>query len=132
MDDRTIAVTAGVIRRNGTILLTRRPPGGRQAGLWEFPGGKIEPGEEAEACLARELHEELGILVRVGQFLHATTHAYAHARIRLLFFEVEYDGSELTLHEHDASAWVAPADLLSYPLAPADIPFARWLQQRKG
>jgi mutator protein MutT len=120
-----LRVTAAILRRDGLVLLARRPPGGRLAGYWEFPGGKIEPGETPEACLARELSEELGIEVAVGAFLAGHVHEEDGGAIELLAYEVEHLAGELQAHEHDAIAWVAPEELLSWHLAPADVPIAR-------
>lgn len=123
-----IRVTAGLIRKDGRMLIARRAPGDRLAGKWELPGGKIEPGEMAEDCLARELHEEFEIVVRVGRPLGSNVHAYDDKTVELLFFDVEYVSGELTLHAHDSAAWVAVGELSAYEFAPADIPFVRKLQ----
>lgn len=110
------------------MLLARRKPGGHLGGTWEFPGGKIEPGESPEVCLARELREELGIEVWVGTHVATHTHQYDHAVIELLAYEVEYQGGEFRPVDHDALEWVRPERLLDRDLAPADIPIARVIQ----
>ena len=124
---QSIRVTAACIRRANTVLICRRPPGDVLAGKWEFPGGKIESGETPEKCLARELHEELGLRGRVGNFLMAVDHSYCGKRIELLFYEVSC-GGEVSCHSaHDRVEWAPVEALPTYELAPADVPFAEWL-----
>jgi 8-oxo-dGTP diphosphatase len=128
-----IRVTAAILRREGLVLLARRPPGDRLAGKWEFPGGKLEAGETPPQCLARELAEELGVAVHIGAFVASTVHRYPHATIELLAYEVRLaDEREPSARAHDALAWVAPADLLAWDLAEADIPLARALVHADG
>ena len=124
-----VKVTAGVIRREDRILLARRAGLDPLAGKWEFPGGKIEEGEGAEACLRRELREELGIAAKVGRFLGFTRHDYPEQRVELLFYDVECIGSEVTPRIHDRVAWVRLSELASYDLAPADVEFAGTLMR---
>ncbi|HDQ45788.1 MAG TPA: A/G-specific adenine glycosylase, partial [bacterium] len=94
-------VTAGVIWKEGRFLITLRPPRGLLGGLWEFPGGKREAGETLEACLSREIHEELGIEVSVGRRLISVEHAYTHFRITLHVFECRFVSGEIVLHDAD-------------------------------
>lgn len=118
---RLIRVAAAVIARaDGAVLLARRAPGREHAGLWEFPGGKLEPGESPEACLARELREEFGIEAEVGAFLARG----AAGPVELLGYRACIVAGEPRLSDHDALAWVAPADLAAYPMPPADLPIA--------
>lgn len=122
-----VIVTAALIRRDGQVLLTRRAPGQPMAGRWEFPGGTVEPGETPAQCLGRELREELGIEAAIGEQVASTDHVYPRGPIRLLLFAVPSFSGSITLNVHDKLAWVEPADLLSYDLAPADVPLARSL-----
>lgn len=125
-----IEVVAGVIRdRRGRILLARRTEGRDLAGLWEFPGGKREAGETAEAALKRELREELGIEIETGAPLIRVPQAYPHKRLRLDVHDVRaWHGSVRGL-EGQALAWVPPHKLAEYAMPPADIPVVAALSQ---
>lgn len=125
-----VEVVAGVITdARGRILLARRTEGRDLAGLWEFPGGKREPGESPEAALARELHEELGIEVEIGAPLVAVPQRYPHKRLRLDVRHIRTWRGSARGHEGQALAWVPPARLASYPMPPADIPVVAALLQ---
>lgn len=124
-----IEVTAACIHKDGRILIARRRPGLRMAGLWEFPGGKIESGESPEACLERELAEEFAIGARVKNFLLSVEHTYERGPIRLHFYETEHVDGTFQLREHDSIKWVTPAEMIHTEFAPADIPFVKWLQR---
>ncbi len=111
---------AGLIRDEaGRVLLTRRPPGRVRAGLWEFPGGKVRPGESPEEALERELREELGLEVRVIREVARVRHAYPELTIELLLFEVEAWNSPRSL-ENQEIGWFYPERLENIPLCPAD------------
>ena len=126
-----IDVTAAVIRKNGNVLIARRAKGHHLAGLWEFPGGKIENGETPEACLKRELFEEFGIEVRIGRFIAESCFSYTQKNIRLLAYEVEYLGGGFSLNAHSAVSWVAVDQLANYSFAPADIPILEKLDSQE-
>ena len=118
-----VDVIAGVITdAGGRVLLARRTEGRDLAGLWEFPGGKREPGETPEAALARELHEELGIDVDVGDPLIAVPQAYPHKRLRLDVRHIRAWRGTPRGHEGQALAWVPPDKLPGYTMPPADRP----------
>jgi A/G-specific adenine glycosylase len=124
-------VTAGIIWRNGRLLITRRPPKGLLGGLWEFPGGKQEPGEELENCLKREIREELGIAIEVGTRLTSVEHAYTHFRITLHAFECRYRGGHIRLIGADAYQWILPRELDGFALPAADHKIIALLKNRK-
>ena len=112
------------------ILIDRRRPEGAMGGLWEFPGGKVEPGETPQEALARELREELMIEARVGEFLTATVHDVGATIIELSTYECEFVAGSLVLTEHAESRWVNIAELADLDWAPADIPTVKLLQER--
>ncbi len=115
-----IRVTAAILEEGGKVFIARRREGKNLAGKWEFPGGKIEQGETPEECLARELSEELELRVTVGSFLCRAPFTRGSLRLELLAFRVTRLGGDPVLKEHDAFAWVAPPELLSYDLADSD------------
>ena len=121
-------VTAAVLRRDGKVLLAKRPSKGLLGGLWEFPGGKVEKGEGLEACLAREIQEELGTEIRVGEPFGVYQHAYTHFRITLHAFLCGLTGGEPRPVEAAELAWVLPSDLGNYPMGKVDRLIARRLQ----
>lgn len=120
---RPLVVTAAVIDRENRILIARRREG-HLAGCWEFPGGKVEPGEGLAECLVRELREELGIQVEVLAPLTPVEHAYPGKTVRLHAFRCRWLAGEPKTNEHDQIAWVLPDELAAFPLAPADLPIA--------
>jgi 8-oxo-dGTP diphosphatase len=126
-----LLVTAGVIMQADRVLLAQRQ-GGDLAGRWEFPGGKIEPGEAPEACLIRELREELGITTDIAGYLGATEFAYPRHTVRLLAYHVRWLEGAITLHAHRAVAWVPPDDLRAYDLAPADVPIVALIRRYRA
>jgi A/G-specific adenine glycosylase len=120
-------VTAAVLRRNGRVLLAKRPSQGLLGGLWEFPGGKLEPGEDLAAALRRELREELGVDARVGPALGTYRHAYTHFRITLHAFLCALVGGRPRPIQAARLAWVRLEDLPSYPMGKVDRMIAREL-----
>ncbi len=124
-----ITVICAIIQNEGKILIARRAADQRLAGKWEFPGGKVEDGESPEECLKRELEEEFGIQVEVGEFITSNKHHYDHISIELLAFHTKYISGEFTLTDHDTIEWVTPAELLNYDLAEADVPIAEKLKR---
>ena len=124
---RVIDVTAAIWVRDGRVLIARRRPGVSQAGLWEFPGGKIRPSETPEACLVREIEEELGVRVTIEGFFAESVHAYAERTIRLLAYRVGGAGTPAP-HDHAELRWVTPDELDRFDFCPADLPFVRQLQ----
>jgi len=115
----TIVVTAAVCERDGAFLVTRRLEGTHLAGTWEFPGGKCEPGETLEACLCREVLEELGVPCEVGGEVFSVTHDYADRRVELHFFACRLLG-EPAARLSQEMRWVPRARLRELPFPPAD------------
>jgi 8-oxo-dGTP diphosphatase len=122
---RLVLVSAvALIDRDGRVLLAQRPEGKSMAGLWEFPGGKVEPGETPEAALIRELREELGIdtLASCLAPLSFASHAYPDFHLLMPLFACRRWQGTPTAAEGQRLKWVRPADLRSYPMPPADLP----------
>jgi 8-oxo-dGTP diphosphatase len=118
-----VDVAAAVIERpDGSFLLAQRPPGKVYAGWWEFPGGKVEPGERAAHALARELHEELGIDVRTAYPWIVRMHVYEHATVRLHFFRVPEWSGEPQGRENQRLAWQRLDAPMMTPMLPANAP----------
>lgn len=113
---------AVIVNGRGEVLCARRSPGMAQAGLWEFPGGKLEPGEDPRAALRREIREELGCEIEVGEQVADATHAYPHAVVRLITFYARLRSGTPTPVEHAELAWLPPAELARLEWAPADLP----------
>ena len=124
-----IAVAAGLIFRNGKLLVTQRPSGSHLAGLWEFPGGKCEETETLPECLQRELHEELGVVVNVRECVETLEHAYPEKVVQLSFFRCELVMGEPTGDEGQALAWIGADELGDYEFPAAD---ARLLEKLKS
>jgi len=125
-----LVAAAALIDVDGRVLICQRPPGKALAGLWEFPGGKVEAGETPEACLIRELNEELGIIVNqscLAPFVFAT-HGYETFHLLMPLFLCRRWEGLVTAREHTALAWVKPARLTEYPMPPADAPLVAWLR----
>lgn len=116
----TLIVAAAVIHRDGRLLIARRAVGGRHPLLWEFPGGKVEPGESPSECLVREMKEEMGIDVEVGELLASLEHSYPDVTIELLVFECMVARGEPADIGCESHAWVEPGRLGEYDLLPAD------------
>ncbi len=119
---RHLHVTCAVIERQGTVLAAQRGAAMSMPLKWEFPGGKIDPGESAEACLRRELFEELGLRVHICYALPLATHAYPVLTVTLHPFVCRIAYGEPILHEHAAIAWLVPGELHTLDWAAADLP----------
>ena len=122
-----VDVTCGLIFNDDRIFVCRRKPEKSLGGYWEFPGGKVESGETCEDCLARELQEELGMEVRVGEEFMSNEHSYEHITIRLIAYKCQLVSFSKTLTDHDQYEWASVNQLASLNLAPADIPIAEAL-----
>ena len=115
-----IEVTAAVIYKKGKFLICQRPKGKNCELLWEFPGGKIEPGETGEQCIVREIQEELGVTLRVLRKLTDVLYEYPDRTVHLHFYVTEIESGELVRKEHNAFAWITKADIPNYQFCPAD------------
>lgn len=120
-DRKHIHVTCAIIEYEGRVLATQRSATMSMPHKWEFPGGKIEPGETAEECLCRELQEEIGIKACIGRSLPASTHQYPTFTITLHPFVCTIEEREIILHEHAALTWLQPSELPSLDWAEADV-----------
>ena len=125
-----LVVAAALVDVDGRVLIAKRPEGKALAGLWEFPGGKVEPGERPEAALIRELNEELGIDVQeacLAPFVFAS-HAYESFHLIMPLYLCRRWSGLVVAREHAALAWVRPNALSDYPMPPADAPLVAWLR----
>jgi mutator protein MutT len=123
----TVVVTAAVIERDGRLLVTRRQAGVHLEGFWEFPGGKCDGAETLEACLARELREELDVEARIGEEIFTTTHAYPERAVELHFFRCELTGQPRPLLGQEMR-WVRREELQALEFPPADEELIRRLR----
>ena len=124
-----LPVCAAVIVQQGRILLTKRPDDKKLGGYWEFPGGKVDPGETLTAALIRELHEELAIHIRVGAHLATLSHRYPWGEVRIHAFFCRWERGTIRHLEVAGHSWATPAELDSYRILPADAPLIHRLQK---
>jgi 8-oxo-dGTP diphosphatase len=129
MPATAIEVAAGLVFRDGRLLITQRRRGGHLGGFWEFPGGKREPNETFEACLRRELSEELGIEVEVGALFDSVTYDYPEKSVHLKFYCCRWLKHEPHALGCEAFAWLTVSELAEYAFPPAD---ARLLQKLRS
>ncbi|MBI1300341.1 MAG: NUDIX domain-containing protein [Alphaproteobacteria bacterium] len=127
-----LVAAVALVDKEGKVLLAQRPEGKSMAGLWEFPGGKIEEGESPEFALVRELEEELGIQTRECCFspIAFASHAYEKFHLLMPVFACRMWEGEIKPHEGQNIAWVLPQDMADYPMPEADIPLIYQLRDR--
>ncbi len=123
-------VAAGILTRGGQVMIARRPPQGLLGGLWEFPGGKQQEGEDLPGCLRRELREELAVEVEVNAPFGVYQHAFTHFRVTLHAFLCELTGSEPQPLEASELRWVYPAELDGFPMGKIDRQISKNLQKQ--
>lgn len=116
-----LVVAAALIDSQGRVLLAQRPAHKALGGLWEFPGGKVEPGETPEAALVRELKEELDVIVEPDALDPFASHSYQDFHLLMPLFATKTWRGDPTAHDAQALAWVKPADMRTYPMPPADV-----------
>ncbi|MFC3417384.1 (deoxy)nucleoside triphosphate pyrophosphohydrolase [Algoriphagus hitonicola] len=125
-----LAVSCALIVQNQQVLAVKRSVGMDLAGYWEFPGGKVETGENPEQCLIREIKEELDLIVELISDLTPSVFDYPGKRIQLIPFLVRIKSGEILLKEHEGAVWLGENELFEVNWAPADIPIVRELKLR--
>lgn len=124
-----VAVVAALIRQNESFLICQRPAHKARPLMWEFPGGKVEPGESDAQALIRECEEELAITLSVGDLYAEVTHTYPDIKIRLRLYECAIQSGTLTLKEHQDAKWITPRDIRQYAFCPADEDILQMLEK---
>ena len=127
-----IFVVAALIKKDDKILIAKRTTGDEQLiGKWEFPGGKIEPGETELQAIEREIYEEFEIKIKDKKFIINNLCEYPNKTVDLRLYECDYITGDLKLHEHSEYKWVNKSEFLNYDLATADIPLAQHVAKEK-
>ncbi|AKL94815.1 ADP-ribose pyrophosphatase [Clostridium aceticum] len=123
-----IEVVAAIIKnQEEEILIAKRKEGKVLAGFWEFPGGKVEEGEEPEISLQRELLEEMNLQIQVEAYYATNIHDYGNIKIKLIAYLAKILMGDMQLKDHDEVLWIKPQELQNYVFAPADVPFVKQL-----
>lgn len=117
-----VKVICGIIEKNGLVLITQRSHKMMHPLLWEFPGGKLEPGETEQECLVREISEELGISIKPNLRLQPATYTYPDKTIQLIPYTCAFISGSIHLLEHASHKWIKPNELEAHNWCPADIP----------
>ena len=132
MSPRRVLVVAAVIEREDAVLVCLRRPKGERASLWEFPGGKVEPGEGERAALYRELREELGVRAQVGEEYARLEHAYPDVQVELALYRCTlHQGEEPRALSAQEIRWVSRRDLPGLPFCEADVPVLSLLAEEE-
>ena len=119
---KIIDVTAAIIEKDNKVLIAKRKKGKHLEHKWEFPGGKIEPHESPEECLARELEEEFGIIAEIADFVAESIFNYGDIKIRLLGYRAKYISGTFRLNAHDEIRWISADEFSKFDFAQADLP----------
>ena len=122
-------VTAAIIMNENRVLIAERAPDENLAGKWEFPGGKIEPGETPQECLKREIREELEVDIVVLDLFGESIYAYQNGTIKLIAFWCQWISGDFRLNVHSRIEWVTHQELDLYDFAPADLPLVEKLKE---
>lgn len=122
-----ITVSAAILVKDTRVFIAKRNAHGQLPGKWEFPGGKVEPHETPEACLRRELEEELDIEATIGHFMGESIYRYDFGTVKILFYRAFWNGEDIFSKDHQDVQWVSLVQLNGYDFVPADIPFVEKL-----
>ena len=127
-----INVVAALIEKEGKVLIAKRSTGDHNVlGKWEFPGGKVKPGENEKHAIEREIKEEFELEIKARGYITNNIYKYPTKIVDLRLYRCEYISGEFNLHDHSEYAWVQKDELLNYDLAPADIPLAKYIKGMK-
>ena len=126
-----VQVVAALIWNNDRFLICQRPATKARALLWEYVGGKVEPGETREEALVRECREELDVTVEVGSVFYEVTHEYPDITIHLTLFNATISAGEITLLEHNDAQWIKPEEIPNYAFCPADKAINEYLMSTR-
>lgn len=124
-----IKVVAAIIQKDNKIIIAKRMANKSMGGFWEFPGGKIEPGETPEESIVRELQEEMNISIKVEKYVGESIYDYGNIVICLLGYLASIKNGDIILKEHDEYKWLTLEEISKFKLAPADIPLVQMLQE---
>ena len=127
---KEIKVVAAAIKKDGKYFCAQRPEGKSLGGYWEFPGGKLEAGEEPEEALVREIQEEFGSTIHILSYVNEASYDYEFGRVTMKTYEVELIQGDLDLLEHQAAVWLAPDQLHQLNWAPVDRPAVELLSKK--
>lgn len=122
MNTKIINVVAAAIKKDGKILCAQRPEGKTLAGLWEFPGGKIEQNESPEQALLREIREELNVEIVISKYINEASYNYNFGAVIMKTYEARLISGELKKLEHQNFLWLYPSELNTLDWAPVDLP----------
>lgn len=122
MNTKIINVVAAAIKKDGKILCAQRPEGKTLAGLWEFPGGKIEQNESPEQALLREIREELNVEIAISKYINEASYNYNFGTVIMKTYEARLISGELKKLEHQNFLWLYPSELNTLDWAPVDLP----------
>lgn len=129
---KTIKVVAALIIKEEKVLLAKRKTGDEEVlGKWEFPGGKVEPGESDTNAIEREIKEEFELKIKAEEFLTNSICEYSTKIVNLKLYKCKYISGEFKLHDHSEYKYINLNELLNYDLAPADIPLAKYVKEMK-
>lgn len=119
-----IRATAAILIKDGKILIAQKGPHDKRANKWEFPGGKIDPGETPEQCLAREMLEEFEIEISVNNFFAENLHTFPDGQVLVLAYLCSWTGGEINATEHADYKWVDASELCQFDIVSSDVPIA--------